>query len=376
MCLNNMMKINNILLVNNTIFYEEGEKLFINKETGHFFVNVAKLGYRVSAFQISQLKTDRDSFANFDLCNKGLKIIEIKRRGNRVIPFIRAFFTILKLIRLNDFIYVFYPGPICQVIALLCFIFNKPYGIYLRGEQGIYSSFSKMLLKKAQFVLTISPEFTNKVNVINSNSFTIRPMIGFNEQDIIQHKQIKYKEVISLLYVGRIVFDKGLFELVDATKKLIENGFSVHLNLIGGGTDLEKLQAYVRSNSLEDKVSFHGMISDLNELKMVYLENDIFVLPSYHEGFPRVLYEAMMMHMPIVTTFVGSICHLMKDKENCLEIKVQNTESIVEKITLLIKNRFLAQSISDSAVKTINNYLIDKKQDHAKQLNSLLKKIK
>lgn len=369
------MKGNKILLVNNTIFYEEGDALYLNKETGNFFVQMGKQGYAISVFQISQIKTSKDSFANFNIKGHGLKVYDVKRRKNRILPFIKAFFKIINIVNKNDFIYLFYPGPICQVIALICFLFNKPYGIYLRGEQGINSFISKFLLKKAKFVLTISPEFTVKVSEFNPKSYTIRPMIGFSEKDIIKDKKIHFKEVVNLLYVGRIVFDKGLFELIDALKILIEKGYSIFLNLVGGGTDLEKLKNYVGKKSLTAHVKFHGMISDQLNLKNIYSENDLIILPSYHEGFPRVLYEGMIMHMPIITTFVGSIGFLMKDKENSIEIKPQNVQSIVDGLELVLKDESLAQSISDEGTNTIIKYLVDKKLDHSLQLDSLLKNI-
>nr|WP_207795805.1 glycosyltransferase family 4 protein [Sphingobacterium haloxyli] len=197
-------------------------------------------------------------------------------------------------------------------------------------------------------------------------------MIGFVEQDIIMDRAITIKSQINLLYVGRLVLDKGLLELLDATAILIRRGYPVYLNLVGSGKDYMKLQEHVERNLIEDHVRFHGMISDSDQLKEVYLDNDLLILPSYHEGFPRVLYEAMMMHLPIITTFVGSVEFLMKDGLNCSEIKPRDVNSIIEKVELLLNNPTLLQAIADGGTKTIINYLNDKKRDHATQLNDLL----
>ncbi|MBK1897721.1 glycosyltransferase [Chryseobacterium sp. YIM B02567] len=363
-----------MLTVNNTIFYEENNKLFLNKETGGFFVKLAGLGNHVSAFQISQKKTDKDTFANFSLSDTNIRIHDVKRRGSRFLPFLKSFFVIQKVIMKNDFVYIFYPGPICQIIALLCIFYRKPYGLYIRGEQGIESKLSQIILKKAKTIFTISPSFTQKILSYNKHTQTIRPMIGFEESDIIAHRKIDFNKKIELLYVGRLVFDKGLFELLEALEVLKAKNYNVHLKLVGGGTDHDALVSYVEQKKLEENVTFFGMISDKDKLITIYQESDIFVLPTYHEGFPRVLYEAMMMHMPIITTFVGTINYLMKDNSNCLELIPKDSKSIVDQTEKLINDSDLAQNLADNGLKTIISYLNDKKMNHAEQLDQFIQK--
>lgn len=362
----------NILLINNTIFYEDDGELYLNKETGNFFVQLQNLGNKVSAFQISQPKTDKDSFANFSLSGKGVKIYEVKRKSNRYLAFLKSFFVIQKALLKNDFVYIFYPGPICLIIALLCMLYRKPFGLYIRGEQGINSKLSIKIIKKAKIIFTISPKFTQIISRFNVNTHTIRPMVGFLESDIKQAQTINFDKTINLLYVGRLVFDKGLFELIDAVRILKDKKYDVHLNLVGGGTDYDNLQLKVNALNLKENVTFFGMVSEKQKLINIYNSNDIFVLPTYHEGFPRVLYEAMMMQIPIITTFVGTINFLMKDEYNCLELKVKDINSIVSAVERLISKPQVAQNISDQGRKTIIEYLVDKKIKHVEHLNNFI----
>lgn len=362
-----------ILTINNTIFYREKDGLFLNKETGHFFVDLLSANNIISVFQINQKKSESDGFANFDVTNKGLKIFTVDRNKNRLIPFIKSFFMINRLVSKNDFIYLFYPGPICMVIAMLCIFYRKPYGIYVRGEQGIFSMISKYILRRAKIVNTISPSFTNHIKSLNIYTYTIRPMISFSESDIRHEKRSFGNDKIKLLYVGRIVFDKGVFELVKAVRNLKENGYNIHLNIVGDGTDKNKLQDLVSSYSLNDDVSFIGMISDKEKLIEIYDTSDIFVLPTYHEGFPRVIYEALIMHMPILTTFVGSIEYLMKDNYNCIRLEVKSIESISLAVEKLIKNPELRNSIAENGKQTIVDYLKDKKMSHAEWVSNFVR---
>ncbi|ATL76033.1 glycosyl transferase family 1 [Chryseobacterium piperi] len=363
-----------MLTINNSIFYEENRQLFLDKETGNFFIKLGELGNSVSTFQISQQKTEDDTFANFVLSDKKIKIYEVKRKSNRFIPFLISFFVIQKAIIKNDFVYIYFPGPICKVIALLCIFYQKPYGLYIRGEQGIESKLSQIILKKAKTIFTISPSFTQKMSKYNKDTQTIRPMMGFEETDIVTNRTVDFKETVKMLYVGRLVFDKGLFELLDALEILKERGYNIHLNLVGSGIDFNNLVLCIKQKMLEENVTFFGMVSDKDRLINIYKESDIFVLPTYHEGFPRVLYEAMMMQIPIVTTFVGTIGYLMKDQLNCLELIPKNSESIVNQIEKLINNPDLAQSLANNGLETIIYYLKDKKINHAEQLDQFIKK--
>src|SRR5690606_31957169 len=107
---------------------------------------------------------------------------------------------------------------------------------------------------------------------------------------------------------------------------------------------------------ISESINFKGAVFDTQKIKDFYLKADIYILPTYHEGFPRTLYEAMIYGTPIITTFVGGIPYLMKDKFNCLKIEPKSVESIV-----------------DALVYSINNY--EKMLDCAKNAQTTVKPI-
>lgn len=358
-----------LLLINNTIFYEADNAIYLNKETGVFFKKMQDLGNEVVTFQISQDRTNKDVFANFQISDKGIKIYRVKRKSRKLLSFFKSFFVIQKVVLKADFIYIYYPGPICMFIALCCFFYKKPYGLYVRGEQGILSKLSKLIIKRADIINTVSPKFTEELRKINSNVETIRPMIGFNEDDIIVNRAYKEKEEYRILFVGRLSLDKGVYELVDSLKILEAKGIKVKLRFVGPGPEFEKIKSLNIWN-----VELLGMVSDINYLKEIYHNSDVFVLPTYHEGFPRVLYEAMMMGIPILTTFVGTIGYLMRDGYNCYKIEVKSASSIAEKIGFLLNDFSKRSYIANNARKTVEEYLSNKKLSHAEQLNEYLKR--
>ena len=366
----------NILAMNNTVFYEEDSGLYVYKETGKFFTELKELGNEIHLFQISERMVETNTFANYNLQGKGLRITNIRRGSSKLLSFVKAFFHGISAVIKADVIYVFYPGPICAFIALCALIGGKKYGLYIRGEQGITNLLSKVLYKNAEILLTVSPRFTDEIGKNGAKAFTIRPMIRFDENDIDYNRQYIKRDNFKLLFVGRIVWDKGIFEMVQGLKSLSNTGQdNWTMDIIGDGPDLERLKKEVIGIGLDNKVTFQGNVSEKDLIKNFYKKADLFLLPSHHEGFPRVLYEAMIFGVPIVTTFVGAISTLMEDGINCHKINVKDQDGITQKVGDILKNYSEKALVAVEATKTIKNYLSDKKDSHAVQLHKLLHKV-
>ena len=92
--------------------------------------------------------------ATFNVLNKGLHITAIKRKKFKYLSYIKAYFSGMYRLLKNDFIYIFYPNSFLY-LSLIAFLFHKPYGIYLRGEQGINLWFTKFIFKRATIILTV-----------------------------------------------------------------------------------------------------------------------------------------------------------------------------------------------------------------------------
>lgn len=367
-----------ILFIKNNVLYLEDKEYFVSKETGMFFQRISDLGNVVSLFQISEIRGEKDTFSNYSVTNDYFKLNTVFRNKeggklHRYFIFYKAFLLGISSIKKNDFVYLFYPGPICKVIALLCVFFKKPFGLYVRGEQEISDRVSRFLYKKAHCVLTISPQFTKMISDYSSRVSTIKPMISFNEDDFFENREFTLKKEVNLLYVGRIVKDKGIFELYDAFKALRETYINLTLTLVGNGEEYDVLNNMIIVDGFQGCVRMLGMIKEKETLKKIYMKSDIFILPTYHEGFPRVLYEAMIMNIPIVTTFVGSIGYLMKDNVNCINIDPKSMKDIIDSVELLIKDESLRRKVGIGGMNTIKMYLYNNNLDHSSLLYENLK---
>lgn len=351
---------------------DDGKGLFIYKGTGKFLIELKESGHDVDFLQFRFKNADNDCLANFNVLDKGLKISAIPRAKFKILSYIKAYpCGILHLFK-NDFTYLFYPNTFF-LLAFFAILFRKPYGLYVRGEKGINSIISKYLFKHASVVLTISPKFTELVNQFGCRAESIRPMMDYSEKDIVQNRKYNLKQVYNLLFLGRIEYAKGVFDLVEAISFLVKKGVkNFRLDVVGDGPDAVAVKEKVKKMDLFDYIKFHGSVYDKDNIGNLYRNADIFILPTHHEGFPRVLYEAMIFGTPIITTFVGSISFLMKDNYNCYKIEPKDPSGLSDVIVSIMKDYKTKSKIGLNGTTTIRDYLSKYNESHSHQLNRII----
>ena len=149
-------------------------------------------------------------------------------------------------------------------------------------------------------------------------------------------------------YIGRLSKEKGILTFIEViqivAKKRDEN---IEFLIVGDGELNDKIIEFLNKNNLDNKVKVTGWISHeklpdyLNELKLL-------VLPSYTEGLPNIILEAMACGTPVLATPVGSIPDIIKDDETGFIIKKSNPTEIAEKILCILNNPDL-QRITENA---------------------------
>lgn len=341
----------NLIIINNSGFVKHNNSYFITRTTGEFLLEINHLlKNKIYLFQFVENGIVDEGINDFKVDDHfQIEFIFFNKDFRKILSYIYAIKAILKLIRNNeDFIYIFYPGNFSTLVSTACLIFKKKYGLYVRGEYN--SWISKIIFKNAKFINTVGTVFQNEIKLYNNNCNLIRPMVQFDfNKSNFRKNHVKKNEI---LFVGRIEKRKGVFEIVEAAKKIKEIFPNYIFRLIGAGTDSEKIANLVDKNGL-DNIILQGPVFISNDLAKFYQESKIFLFPSHDEGFPRVLYEAMYFRLPIITTFVGNIPGIMSDEYNCLEIKVQSSESIVNQIKKLIKNDDLSEIIVNNSEKSL-----------------------
>lgn len=155
---------------------------------------------------------------------------------------------------------------------------------------------------------------------------------------------------VKLAYIGRFDRQKGLKELLQAAVNLRKTGVDVELHFSGWDDSPEKnveneLKLLAAESGISSILHWHGKKKVGEELNQMYRDADIYILPSYHEGFPRTIWEAMANSCPVIATRVGSIPSYLEHEHHALLIEPKDVESITYAVKRLVEDKTLRQKI-------------------------------
>ncbi|MFP4451254.1 MAG: glycosyltransferase, partial [Rhodosalinus sp.] len=151
----------------------------------------------------------------------------------------------------------------------------------------------------------------------------------------------------SLLFVGRLSAAKGVPVLLDAMAELAVSHPGARLALIGDGPDRAALQAHAVRAGLSDRVTFAGY-RDERGVAEALAGADIFVLPSFAEGLPVVLMEALAAQCAVVTTRIAGIPELVRDGETGLIVPPGEAGALAEALGRLLDDAPLRQRLAEA----------------------------
>lgn len=229
-----------------------------------------------------------------------------------------------------------------------------------------YLKRNDFLFRKAMATTAVLVNSTGllKTYTAGAKSIHLISTTTLTDMDFFKRKDTCQTEIVQLLYTGRIEIAKGLFELVEAVKKLNTLKLKVKLHIAGwepNGEDIiEKalLKKAIELN-IEGAIIFHGRKKIGAALNSLYRMADIYVIPSYHEGFPRTIWEAMANCLPVIATSVGGIPDHLIHQENALLIKPKSSADIASKITMLIDDKALRIKIIRNGYQLAKHNTID-----------------
>lgn len=177
---------------------------------------------------------------------------------------------------------------------------------------------------------------------------------------------------LRLLYVGTLSPRKGVAELIDAVSRLVRDGLSVRLDIVGDGPEAVRLASQTRTLGLQEVVHLHGYVTKREELVAAYSSSDVVVIPSHTEGFPRVIYEAASMGIPLVATRVGGIPARLTHGEEALLVQPCDVEGLYHALSTVCRSPELRRDISQKLLDFAKQHRdADALAQHAKILASV-----
>lgn len=181
----------------------------------------------------------------------------------------------------------------------------------------------------------------------------------------------KEKNIFNLLYLGHIYEKKGIFDLVDVIKEHRDEYRDKLVLHIGGGLyEVDRLLGILEKDNLDDVIKFEGWVS--GEVKQKLLNtSDAYILPSYAEGVPISILEAMSYHLPIISTRVGGVPSIVGD-ENGILVEPGNKLQLKNAIDYLIHSESQRVKMGEASYKISLEY---QPQNVIKELTLLYSKI-
>ncbi len=146
------------------------------------------------------------------------------------------------------------------------------------------------------------------------------------EQKTIENEREGRPGRMEVFFAGRLVYDKGILQLVDAVRRVNREGLNARLSIAGDGDLLEQLQGQAT-----DEVVVLGRLDHAQMLER-YRMSDVFCLPSDHEGFSTTLLEAAACKCFIVTTDTGGARELLPNDDYGIVMQNNTTEDIMKAI--------------------------------------------
>jgi glycosyltransferase involved in cell wall biosynthesis len=268
---------------------------------------------------------------------------------------------------------------ICKLLEVKSIIFPRAGNIINQVEKfKFFHFFIKYSFRKATLFLCQGSDIMNfskdKLNIdtekvkIISNWTATDELIRIGENRTF-NRQTK---CIKILYVGWLEKQKGIIELLEVVNNLHLKKYKIHLLLVGDGSLRNHINGFINKNNLFKVIDVSGwLVSD--EINIHLKKSDIFVLPSWQEGMPNALIEAISAALPSIVTSVGVIPNYLTHNESTLFIKPKSNIQLEAAIEKLINNLELRKKLSKNGHLISKNIFSTSKS--LKKLSSIIKQI-
>jgi len=294
----------------------------------------------------------------FSKKDKKIHIHEVRHDGGknvftRVIKYIytqlKISYTVIKTTRDIE-IWIFFIGGDTLVLPMLLMKLLKKKVIlaFAGSATDTLKSANDSQFKLVKFLSNINCTLSNSIVLYSPNLIRewnlekYRYKIHIAHKHFLDLKEFKPKKKfderdILVGYIGRLSEEKGSMNFIKAIPAIISKKSMIRFLMGGEGSLINRIEAYLEENNLKDKVKLAGWIPHdelseyLNELKLI-------ILPSYTEGLPNIMLEAMACGTPVLATSVGSIPDVITDEETGFIMEDNSPECIAENVVRVLNH--------------------------------------
>ncbi len=244
------------------------------------------------------------------------------------------------------------------VSVLIGYIHHKKIIVFFRGwhsymvdlidKHRFLRMLFKWVFKRADVFIVLSNDFKQKLLDwgFKKNIYIESTVVDNDLLNGYAHKGSIKKELntINILFLARIEKDKGIFEVIEAYVNLKRKYPQIKLIIAGDGSCLEMVKQTVVNRNIKN-VEFTGYVTGESK-RDVLTKSDIYVFPSYGEGMPNSVLEAMAFGLPVITRSVGGVRDFFEDGRMGFITESKDPNLFAEYIEMLILNPDLRERIS------------------------------
>jgi len=229
-------------------------------------------------------------------------------------------------------------------------------------DRRLFNYFISSSLNSSHKSIAVSEDLAKKMRLLVNDENKVIVLRNGVDTHIFhpgENKKLRYKfgikdDEILILFVGYLDTFKGIYELINSFQEISAENKNVKLLMVGGGPKKEDLLDNVIKMNLEDNVIFTGMIEH-QKIHKYYQAADIFVLPSYTEGLPISVLEAMACGLPVVATNVGGIPEVITDGLGGFLVSPKSEKELIKKLNIILTNKYIRMQFVQKSLERIED---------------------
>lgn len=249
-----------------------------------------------------------------------------------------------------------------SILILVATVFRKPVILHAHGCEfhTFHSSLSplmkrvlNLILRQSTYLIALSESWKDYY-VAHCGFSTDQVVVFPNPVEIPKNipERTANDKKINFVSLGRICKRKGAFDLIEAFAKLPpEYREKSELTLAGIG-EIEQARSLAEKLNIKQNINFPGWVDPVGRSNLLS-KADVFVLPSYNEGLPMALLEAMSWGLPVITTPVGGIPEVVTNQETGLLVNPGDVQQLSKAVQSLIESESLRHELGTAARQRI-----------------------
>jgi glycosyltransferase involved in cell wall biosynthesis len=248
---------------------------------------------------------------------------------------------------------LYWGGPPIKEIVKHNYPLNTPSHIAARHLARFEQALNRRITRKASLNFFIDPKEHQLMGSPENVKWVVPTLVS--KEDLLHLPKPKNNFPIKTVFAGRLKRVKGIYDLLAAAVILKQTGAPIQVYIAGHGSERHVIERVINEQDLDGHVKLTGRLSH-SDLQSLLKASDIFVLPSYAEGLPKVLWEAWAARMAVVMTDVGCIGNFVKHRRNGLIIKTGKPRELAAALKMLCHNENLRLSLAEAGIQTARKH--------------------